>query len=87
MNQTAFAKNMLEQYNISTTSSILGSPGVDLGPIKDGEPGCNEEFPKYRALVGSLMWLSAMTRPDIANALCVCARHIHNPSPRHWKRF
>ena len=26
-----------------------------------------------------------MTRPDIANALRACARHSHNPSPRHWK--
>ena len=32
------------------------------------------------------MWLSLMTRPDIANnALRACARHSHNPSPRHWK--
>ena len=85
MNQTAFAKSMVQQYNISATSNIPGSPGVDLGPRKDGEPGGNEEFPKYRALVGSLMWLSVMTRPDIANALRACARHSHNPSPRHWK--
>ena len=82
MNQTAFAKNMVRQYNISATSNIPGSP---LGPRKEGEPGGNEEFPKYRALVESLMWLSVMTRPDIANALRACARHSHNPSPRHWK--
>ena len=43
MNQTAFAKNMVEQYNISATSNIPRSPGVDLGPRKDGEPGGNEE--------------------------------------------
>ena len=85
MNQTAFAKNMLKQYNISATSNISGGPGVDLGPRKDGEPGGNEEFPKCRALVGSVMWLSVMTKPDIANALRACARHSHNPSPRHWK--
>ena len=85
MNQTSSAKNMVQQYSISATSNIPGSPGVDLGPRKDGEPGSNEEFPKYRALVWSLMWLSVMTRPDIANALCACARHSHNPSPRHWK--
>ena len=54
MNQTAFANNMVQQYNISTTSNIPRSPGVDLGPRKDGEPGGDEEFPKYCALVGSL---------------------------------
>ena len=31
------------------------------------------------------MWLSVMIRSDIANALRACARHSHNPSPRHWK--
>ena len=31
------------------------------------------------------MLMSAMTRPDIANALRTCARHSHYPSPRHWK--
>ena len=32
MNQTAYAKNMAEQYNISATSNNPGSPGVNLGP-------------------------------------------------------
>ena len=85
INQMAFVKNMVKQYNTSATSNIPGSPGVDLGPRKDGEPGGNKEFPKYRALLGSLMWLSVMSRPDIANALRACARHSHNPSPRHCK--
>ena len=26
-----------------------------------------------------------MTRPDIASAVRVAARHAHNPSARHWK--
>ena len=86
MNQASFAKNLLAQYGISTKSNIPDSPGVDLGPRREGEPGGKEAFPQYRALVGSLMWLSGMTRPDIANALRACARHSHNPSPRHWKR-
>ena len=85
MKQTAFAKNLMEQYSISVTPNIPRSPGVDLGPRKDGEPRGNEEFPKYRALVRSLRWLSVTARPDIANALRTCARHSHNLSPRHWK--
>ena len=31
------------------------------------------------------MWLSTMTRPDIANAVRAVARHSHNPTDRHWK--
>ena len=85
MNQTSFAENLVARYEISAKSNIPSSPGVDLGPRREGEPGGNEEFPQYRPLVGSLMWLSVMTRPGIANALHACARHSHNPSPRHWK--
>ena len=83
MNQTAYAENLVAQYGVSATSNIPGSPGVILGPRKDGEPGDNDEFPLYRLQVGSLMWLSVMTRPDIANnnALRACARHSHNLSP------
>ena len=36
-NQTAFAKYIVEQYSISATSDIPGSPGVDLGPRKDAK--------------------------------------------------
>ena len=85
MNQTAYAENLVAQYGISATSNIPGSPGVDLGPRKDGEPGDIDDFPLYRPLVGSLMWLSVMTRPDINIALRACARLSHNPSARYWK--
>lgn len=44
----------------------------------------NKKTPK-RPLAETLMWLSIMTRPDIANAVRACARLSHNPSPKHWK--
>ena len=58
----AFTENMMEQHNVFT-ANILGSPGVNLGPIKYYEPGGNEVFPQYHVLVVSLMWLFVMTRP------------------------
>lgn len=80
-------RNPGDARQISASANIIGSPRVDLGPKKDGEPGRNDEFPQHRALVGSLMRLSAITRYDIANALSACARHSHNSSPRYWKAF
>ena len=87
VNLTAYAENLVAQYGISATSNIPGNSGVDIGPKKDGKPGGDVEFPPYRPLVSNLMWLSVMTRPDIANALRACARHnSHNPSPRTGRR-
>ena len=56
-----------------------------ISGLEMGESGDHEEFAEYRVLVGSLMWMSAMTIPDITNALGACARHCHNPTARHWK--
>ena len=44
------------------------------------EIGCNEELADYHTFVGSLMWISVMTSPDIAIALQACARHSLNPT-------
>ena len=49
MNPTAFAETLMAQYEISVTSNIPGSPGVDLSPRKDHEPGGNGEFPPVQA--------------------------------------
>ena len=76
MNRTAFAENIVVQYEIPATSNIRGSPDLDLGPRKDAKPGSNEEFPQ------NTLWLGVSCGPDITNALRACARQSHNPSPR-----
>ena len=44
MNQTAFAKNMVQQYNISTTSNIPGVQVYILGQEKMASPGVMRNF-------------------------------------------
>ena len=55
-----YAEKLVPQYGISATSNIPGSPGVDLGPRKDGELEDNSHVFLYQPLVGSLMWLSVI---------------------------
>lgn len=48
----------------------------------------NEEEMKnipYREAIGSLMFLSTRTRPDISTAVNILAKHSANPHPIHWK--
>ena len=42
-NQIASSENLAAQYGISATLNISVSPGVGLGPRKDGEPTGNDE--------------------------------------------
>ena len=55
---------------------------MELGPREESKRGGDW---LYREGVGSLMWLSTMTRLDISNAVRAVARHSHNPTERRWQ--
>jgi hypothetical protein len=39
----------------------------------------------YRGIIGSLLYSSLGTRPDIAYAVAALSRFNNNPGPKHWK--
>ena len=80
--QKAFIERMLDRFGVNSSSDISAIPGVELSPREQSEP--NGEWP-YRVAVGSLIWLSTMTRPDISNVVRAVAHHSHNPTNRNWK--
>ena len=38
----------------------------------------------YRAAVGSLLYLSGGTRPDLAHSVHMISQHSHEPRVKHW---
>ena len=42
-----------------------------------------EEIQGYQSLVGGLLWLASMTRPDISFAVGKCSRYASNPTSSH----
>ena len=50
---------------------------------KEGEPLDTAKFP-YSELVGSLLYLSSCTRPDIAQAVGALTHYMSAPTEAHW---
>ena len=80
--QEAYVESLMRRFGVHSTSNISASPGADLGPKREDEPG--GDWP-VREAVGSLLWLSTMTKPDITNAVRAVARYAHEPTERLWK--
>jgi hypothetical protein len=52
-------------------------------PQEKGEEILGSKFP-YLSLIGAIMYLANSTRPDIAFAVNLLARHSAAPTRRHW---
>jgi len=74
----------IEHHNgrTKTPLSVIKLPKLDAP-----EPGIDPEIcmngHSYRSIVGSCLWLSLCTRPDISYAISVLARHANAPGKVH----
>ena len=82
ISQKTFADELVKKFCVTSTQSVPLRVGVKLEKFDEDERV--ENWP-FRELVGSLMWLSISTRPDIANAVRAVARYCTAPRAIHWK--
>ena len=66
MSQRAFIESVASRYRADVESNLSVSQSADLGPRRNDESVCDKPV---RVAVGSLTWLSDITRPDITNAV------------------
>lgn len=77
LDQKKYTESILEKFHMENAKSAAT-------PITDNNDNCQielkpEKFP-YREAVGSLLYLSNKTRPDIAYAVGFCSRNLENPT-------
>ena len=82
ISQKMFADELVKKFCVTSTQSVSLRVGIKLEEFDEDERV--ENWP-FRELVGSLMWLSISTRPDIANAVQAVARYCTAPRAIHRK--
>ena len=88
--QERYARDVISRFNMEGCKPV--STPLDLGcrldsaqqPITDVDREQMISIP-YRSAIGSLMYLSTCTRPDIAAAVSELSKFSQNPGIAHWE--
>ncbi len=84
LSQRRFTEELLSKYNMTETKGKLVPMSTALKLQRDGEELDTEHY-KYCEVIGSLLYLSVCTRPDIAYAVGALARYTQQPTEQHWQ--
>ena len=80
LNQSVYIQSLLVRFNM-TDCKPVSSPSL-VTPFPES-PYCPADTP-YQCLVGSLLYASVCTRPDIAEAVGRLTRYMAAPTEAHW---
>ncbi|CAN0491604.1 unnamed protein product [Discosporangium mesarthrocarpum] len=84
VSQTGYVKEICKRFNVKVTQEL--TPYVPSRRL-DGhgeDEACAANTP-YREAGGSLMWVSLMTRIDIASTVREVAMYCEEPKRVHWR--
>lgn len=83
LSQEHYAEKILDRFQNYSNGSAKTPEDPLLHLTKNvGEPVSQLE---YARVIGSLMYLTNCTRPDLAHAVNVLSRYTSNPGHTHWK--
>ena len=82
--QPAFIERLLKEFKMDESKPVVtpADPSQKLLQTSDDEECVDQQ--QYQSLVGSLLYLSVCTRPDITFAVSTLAKFSAKPAQRHW---
>lgn len=82
--QPAYTANLLESFGMQDCKPVATPVNISakLSKATDEDSCTDQEM--YQSAIGSLMYLSVCTRPDIAYAVSSLARFTSKPTKEHW---
>lgn len=82
--QTEYIEQLLMTFQMSNCKPRSTPMPVLNGDARVSKLGDPHDGDQYPVLVGSLLWLSNSTRPDITAAVNMLARFMSAPTKQHW---
>lgn len=86
LSQRKYIENILEKYNMVDCKNVFTplNPGVKLSKCNECTSFCKKvDIKEYQSLIGSLLYLSICTRPDITFSVNKLSQFNHNPHEEH----
>ncbi len=90
LSQTTYINTMLECFALTDAKPYRSPmvPGIiyskDDSPSTPQEAACMEKVP-YQEAIGSLMYASITTQPDISFTVAALSQFLDNPGDVHWE--
>nr|GEU67070.1 retrotransposon protein, putative, Ty1-copia subclass [Tanacetum cinerariifolium] len=84
---TDYISKVLKKFNMSSCKPVPNplAPHFKLSSHECLKSEEDMSRVPYSSAVGSLMYAMVCTRPDLAHAVSVVSRYMHNPGKMHWK--
>ena len=84
MGQPTYTEKILLRYGMHNSKPVSTPVNTEVKLIagEGTDDMCDQQL--YQAIVGSLLYLSTKTRPDIAYAVSCVARFCAKPTKEHW---
>jgi transposase InsO family protein len=76
LDQKKYIQEIAEKYKVEAVpvaAPVASKPSLDTTPLLD------EEATLLRRMMGALVYIAVMTRPDISFAVSAASRHLHTP--------
>lgn len=90
LSQRSYIESIIARFNFTDAKPLAIPMDPNVAFSKDDCPKTEDEIAKmrripYREAIGSLMYASVGTRPDIAFAVSTLSQFLDNPGPVHWE--
>ena len=83
VDQEMFIQNVLRRFGMEDCKAIKTPAEMNLKLEKSSEQ-CDIDVTAFRSLVGSLLYVSKQTKPDVTWITNQLSRHMQSPTQQHW---